>query len=85
MPGDFASGIPESGSGSSSFELEGRVDYTIAPNLDIGAGMRYWSLNANGHMNFQDVVSYTSPGMSAQVAKFQTQQTQAFVETGYHF
>ena len=85
MPGDFASGIPENGSGSTSFEVEGRVDYTIAPNLDIGAGLRYWSLNANGHVNFQDVTSYAAPGASAQVAKFQTQQTQAFVETGYHF
>ena len=48
----------------------------IAPNLDIGAGIRYWSSTPTGHMNFQDVVS-TVAGLSAQVANFPIQRTQA--------
>ncbi len=86
MPGDFGSGIPGSGTGYASYELEGKTNYALTPNFDIGAGLRYWSLSANGHINFQDVYSYTGGGYgSSQVAKFTTQQTQAFLETGYHF
>jgi hypothetical protein len=53
----------------------------ITPNFDIGAGVRYWSMSAKGHINFQDA----SAGGGPQVATFNSQRAQAFLQTGYHF
>jgi opacity protein-like surface antigen len=80
-PYDFTGTIPENGTGSNGYQVEGEIDYAVAQNFDIGIGGRYWSMNAKGHMQFQDV----TPNGGAQVATFETQRAQAFVQTSYHF
>jgi hypothetical protein len=81
MPGDFTGPLPGTGSGSTGFQLEAMADYMITPNIDIGVGARYWSLAAKGHINFQDAAA----DGEAQVANFNSQRVQAFLQTGYHF
>jgi len=80
-PYDFSGTIPESGTGSNGYQVEGELDYALAHNFDIGIGGRYWSMNAKGHVLFQDV----TPNGGPQVATFETQRAQAFVQTSYHF
>ena len=80
-PQDFSGTIPESGSGSNGFQAEGELNYALSSNFDIGVGGRYWAMNAKGHMSFQNV----SADGGSQVATFQTQRTQAFVQSAYHF
>jgi opacity protein-like surface antigen/outer membrane protease len=80
-PQDFSGTIPESGSGSNGFQAEGELNYALSRNFDIGVGGRYWAMNAKGHMSFQNV----SADGGSQVATFQTQRTQAFVQSAYHF
>jgi opacity protein-like surface antigen len=81
MPGDFTGPLPGTGSGATGFQLEGMFDYALGPNIDIGIGARYWSLAAKGHINFQNV----SADGTSQVADFNSQRLQAFLQTGYHF
>ncbi len=80
MPGDFISGIPGVGSGGMGYQLEAEASYPISPNIDFGAGVRYSSFVAKGHINFQ----YATDG-GPQVATFDSQRLQAFLETGFHF
>jgi len=81
MPGDFSGPLPGAGTGATGFQLGATADYMITPNFDIGAGVRYWSMSAKGHINFQDA----SAGGGPQVATFNSQRAQAFLQTGYHF
>jgi opacity protein-like surface antigen len=81
VPADFSGTIPEAGTGSNGYQLEGELNYAISHNFDIGIGGRYWSMNAKGHVLFQDVSLTGGP----QVATFSTQRAQAFVQSAYHF
>jgi opacity protein-like surface antigen len=81
IPQDFSGPIPESGVGHNGYEVEAEVDYTISPALTVGFGARYWSLNAKGHVDFQDATFDGGP----QVATFETQRFQGFAQTAYHF
>jgi opacity protein-like surface antigen len=81
MPGDFTGPLPGTGNGAMGFQIEAMADYMIAPNFDVGAGVRYWSMTAKGHINFQDANANYGP----QVANFSSQRGQAFLQTGYHF
>ncbi|WP_158814167.1 outer membrane beta-barrel protein [Methylocapsa sp. S129] len=80
-PEDFSGAIPETGSGSNGYQLEAELNYALSHNFDIGIGGRFWSMNAKGHVLFQDV----TPGGGAQVATFRTQLAQVFVQSAYHF
>lgn len=80
-PEDFVGSIPESGSGSNGFQLEAELNYALSSNFDIGIGGRYWSMNAKGHVLFQDA----SPDGGPQVATFRTQLSQVFIQSAYHF
>jgi outer membrane protease len=80
-PQDFTGTIPERGTGSNGFQAEAELNYALANNFSVGVGGRYWAMNAKGHALFQSV---TSDG-GAQVATFQTQRAQAFVQSAYHF
>jgi len=81
IPQDFSGPIPESGTGHNGYELEADVDYWVSPNLTVGVGARYWSLNAKGNVDFQDVTF----GGGQQIATFETQRFEAFAQTAYHF
>ena len=80
-PDDFSGTIPETGTGSNGYQVEGEIDYALAQNFAVGIGGRYWSMNAKGEAQFQEVTSNGAP----QVATFQTQRTQVFVQTTYRF
>jgi opacity protein-like surface antigen/outer membrane protease len=80
-PEDFLGAVPENGSGSNGYQLEAEVNYAVSHNFDIGVGGRFWSMNAKGHMQFQDA---TSDGGS-QVATFHTELAQIFLQSAYHF
>ncbi|MGO8800215.1 MAG: outer membrane beta-barrel protein [Roseiarcus sp.] len=80
-PVDFSGTIPESGSGSNGYQLEGELDYALSRDFTVGVGGRYWSMNAKGQAMFQNV----TPNGAPQVATFQTQRSQIFVQTAYRF
>jgi opacity protein-like surface antigen len=80
-PNDFTGTIPENGSGSDGFQAQAEINYALANNFDIGVGGRFWSMNAKGHVLFQDA----TPDGGSQVATFRTQRAQAFAQTAYHF
>lgn len=80
-PADFSGAIPETGSGSNGYQVEGELNYALSRNFDVGIGGRYWSMNAKGHALFQNVTSDGGP----QVATFETQLAQVFVQSAYHF
>ncbi|HLW92856.1 MAG TPA: outer membrane beta-barrel protein [Roseiarcus sp.] len=81
IPQDFSGPVPEDATGYNGYQVEAEVDYTISPALTVGFGARYWSLNAKGHVEFQNAVIGGGP----QVATFETQRLQAFAQTAYHF
>jgi opacity protein-like surface antigen len=80
-PVDFSGTIPESGSGSNGYQLEGEIDYALSHDFTIGVGGRYWSMNAKGNVAFQNV----TPNGGPQGASFFTQRAQVFVQTAYRF
>jgi opacity protein-like surface antigen len=80
-PTDFSGTIPESGTGYNGIQAEGELDYALSDNFEIGAGARYWSMNAKGHVAFGSV----TPDGGSQVATFTTQRVQAFVQSAYRF
>jgi opacity protein-like surface antigen len=80
-PEDFSGTIPEVGSGSNGYQLEAELNYALSANFTVGIGGRYWSMNAKGHVLFQDASADGGP----QVATFRTQLSQAFVQSAYHF
>jgi hypothetical protein len=80
-PDDFSGTIPETGAGSNGYQIEGEINYAVAQNFAVGIGGRYWSMNAKGEAQFQDATSNGAP----QVATFQTQRSQVFVQTTYRF
>jgi opacity protein-like surface antigen len=81
MPGYFYSAVPGSATSSNGFQVAGKIDYRIAPGFDIGAGVRYWWMSANGTAKFSD----SSDHFGSQSASWTSERLQAFLETGYHF
>ena len=80
-PVDFSGTIPETGAGSNGYQLEGELDYALSHDFTVGVGGRYWSMNAKGQALFQNV----TPNGGPQVATFETQRAQVFVQTAYRF
>jgi opacity protein-like surface antigen len=81
IPQDFSGPIPESGIGHNGYELEADIDYWVSPNLTVGVGARYWSLNAKGNAEFQDVAA----NAVEQGSTFETERFEAYAQTAYHF
>ena len=80
-PYDFSGPIPASATGSNGYQVEGEATYALSKNFAIGAGARYWSMNAKGTVNFQ----YVTNGGGPQVATFSSNRLQGFVESAYKF
>ena len=51
-PGDFTGPIPEDGKGW-GYQFDGFVSYRINDWLSMGAGGRYWHVQAKGHTHFE--------------------------------
>jgi hypothetical protein len=68
-PSDFNGTIPEKGTGFNGIQAEGEIDYALSPNFDVGAGARFWSFNAKGHVLFQDVTLGGEPQVATIVSE----------------
>lgn len=70
--------IRQRGSGSRGFQLETSLIFAVSRHWDIGAGVRYLSLEADGYTQFP-----AAPTRSRM--EFTSQRTTAFLQTAYHF
>ena len=50
--GDFTGPIPEDGIGW-GYQFEGALSYMVTPSTSIGAGVRYWHMEAKGSSEFE--------------------------------
>ena len=70
--------IPEKGHGSQGYQLESTLSYAIDRQWNIGAGVRYLFLAAEGSMQFPG-------GIPSSQGKFESSRLTAFLQASYRF
>ena len=75
---DLPGAIPESASGS-GFQVEGLASYAFSDSFNVGIGLRYWYMRANGRADFSSVGGLLQP------ESFKSQRFGAFLQGSYTF
>lgn len=76
--GDFTGPVPEDGNGW-GYQLEATVSYRLNDWVSVGAGARYWHMEAKGNTHFEGHV--VGMAASPQPVNWKTDSLGAFVQT----
>ena len=77
---ELLGGVPESAHGS-GVQVEGIASYAFTDSFNVGVGVRYWYLQANGSVDFGAVVQNALP----QPVSFKTDRFGVFFQGAYTF
>jgi hypothetical protein len=81
-PGAFTGGIPEDGNGW-GFQIDAMVNYRLSDWVNLGAGVRYWHLEARGQTHFEGhVVGFNA---QPQVVQWRADHVGGFVQASIKF
>ncbi len=76
--------LPQFGDGSDSYQLEASLSYAVTENWSVGAGVRYLSLQADGHTVFPSFPEFDVPATEVPETYESTRLT-TFLQASYKF